>query len=216
MRIYTLIIGLLVVFAAEAQSIKDTIPAISRISFQQVRVSVVKPDVEGVFDVSTGNVYETMVVSQRSLATKSTRKIIKVLSKERSYSSSSSNANPLNTSENKPCTMKDGAVIDQGNSNQESEKSGSVRVSMGTLTPVSMDLDKLSSGAVSTRYTHLINFMSDKYTVVCLCLNTLEKSVRIYCYTQPPNLKQSFDVTKPYIFSATLNTKAKTKISKYL
>ena len=81
MRIYTLIIGLLVVFTTEAQSIKDTIPAISRISFQQVRVSVVKPDVEGVFDVSNGMVYETMVVSQRSLATKSTRKIIKVLSK---------------------------------------------------------------------------------------------------------------------------------------
>ena len=179
MRIYTLIIGLLVVFAAESQSIKDTIPAISRISFQQVRVSVVKPDVEGVFDVSNGMVYETMVVSQRSLATKSTRKIIKVLSKKRSYSSSSSNANPLNTSENKPCTMKDGAVIDQGNSNQESEKSGSVRVSMGTLTPVSMDLDKLSSGAVSTRYTHLINFMSDKYDEIERGMGVEEEMVEI-------------------------------------
>ena len=216
MRIYTLIIGLLVVFAAEAQSIKDTIPAISRISFQQVRVSVVKPDVEGVFDVSNGMVYETMVVSQRVLSAKATRKMLKILSKTSAFTSTASNSRLPNTEANKPCTTKNCDVVDHGSSPQESEKSGSVQVSMGTLTPMVVDLDQLSSGAVSTRYTHLVNFMSDKYTMVCLCLNTLEKSVRIYCYMQPPNLKQAFDATKPYIFSATLSTKAKTKISKYL
>ncbi|NDB34697.1 MAG: hypothetical protein EB023_05010 [Flavobacteriia bacterium] len=210
MRFYTLIIGLLVVFAAEAQSIKDTIPAISRISFQQVRVSVVKPDVEGVM------VYETMVVSQRVLSAKATRKMLKILSKTSAFTSTASNSRLPNTEANKPCTTKNGDVVDHGSSPQESEKSGSVQVSMGTLTPMVVDLDQLSSGAVSTRYTHLVNFMSDKYTMVCLCLNTLEKSVRIYCYMQPPNLKQAFDATKPYIFSATLSTKAKTKISKYL
>jgi len=213
---------------------QDTIPDLRKISSIQAISYQVKPDVEGVFDVATGRVYETMVVTKKSLPKKSLRKLTKVLFKPTTYNQTTSNTQApstvgkvcaaeqketLNSSNNTESTTTSPTLSSGSSSPSNStnvENSGSVNVASKVLEPMPFDLSALASGGVSNRYTHIITFENDRYVNVALCINLLEKSVRIYSFMQPVNLKQSFDPTKPYIFSGKLNEKALQKIKKLL
>lgn len=218
-------------FIGFGQKSQDTVPDLRKISSIQVVSYQVKPDVEGVFDVATGRVYETMVVTKKALTKKSLRKLTKVLFKPTTYNQTTSNAqapstvdkvcaaeqkqtfnssNHTETTTTSP-TMNSGSGSPSGSTNVEDEGSASE-----VLEPKPFDLSALASGGVSNRYTHIIAFENDRYVDVALCINLLEKSVRVYSFMQPVNLKQSFDPTKPYIFSGKLNEKALAKLKKYI
>jgi len=216
------------------QKSQDTVPDLRKISSIQVVSYQVKPDVEGVFDVATGRVYETMVVTKKSMTKKSLRKLTKVLFKPTTYNQTTSNAQAPSTV-GKLCTAEQKETLNSSNHTETTttsptlssgsgppsgstnvENGGTVNVSSEVLEPKPFDLSALASGGVSNRYTHIITFENDRYVDVALCINLLEKSVRVYSFMQPVNLKQSFDPTKPYIFSGKLNEKALAKLKKYI
>ena len=218
-------------FIGFGQKSQDTVPDLRKISSIQVVSYQVKPDVEGVFDVATGRVYETMVVTKKALTKKSLRKLTKVLFKPTTYNQTTSNAQAPSTV-GKVCAAEQKETFNSSNNTEtttisptlssgSSSPSGSTNVENGgsaseVLEPKPFDLSALASGVVSNRYTHIITFENDRYVNVALCINLLEKSVRIYSFMQPVNLKQSFDPTKPYIFSGKLNEKALAKLKKYI
>lgn len=234
MKSYLLTFTVSFAFIGFGQKAQDTIPDLRKITSIQVVSHQVKPDVEGVFDVASGRVYETMVVTKKSFPKKSLRKLTKVLFKPTTYNQTTSNAlapstvgkvcaaeqketlnssNHTETTTTSP-TMNSGSGSPSGSTNMEN--GGSENGTSKALEPMPFDLSALASGGVTNRYTHIITFENDRYVNVALCINLLEKSVRVYSFMQPVNLKQSFDPTKPYIFSGKLNEKALEKLKKYL
>ncbi|MFM2038806.1 MAG: hypothetical protein RL432_1745 [Bacteroidota bacterium] len=234
MKSYLLTFTVSFAFIGFGQKAQDTIPDLRKITSIQVVSHQVKPDVEGVFDVASGRVYETMVVTKKSFPKKSLRKLTKVLFKPTTYNQTTSNA-PAPSTVGKVCaaeqketlnssnhteatttspTMNSGSGSPSGSTN--TENGGSENGTSKALELMPFDLSALASGGVSNRYTHIITFENDRYVNVALCINLLEKSVRVYSFMQPVNLKQSFDPTKPYIFSGKLNEKALEKLKKYL
>ncbi|MFM7387162.1 MAG: hypothetical protein ACKO5L_03285, partial [Bacteroidota bacterium] len=149
------------------QKSQDTVPDLRKISSVQVVSHQVKPDVEGVFDLATGRVYETMVVTKKSLAKKSLRKLTKVLFKPTTYNQTTSNAqapstvgkvcaaeqketlnssNHTETTTTSP-TLSSGSGPPSGSTNVEN--GGSVNVASKVLEPMPFDLSALASVGVS-------------------------------------------------------------------
>ena len=234
MKSCLLFLGVFFGYFSFGQKSQDTIPDLRKVITTQVVSYQVKPDVEGVFDINSGRVYETMVVTKNSISKKSLRKLTKVLFKPTTYNQTTSNAqapstvgkvcaaeqketlnssNHTETTTTSP-TLNSGSGSPSGSTNVEN--GSSVNVASEVLEPKPFDLSALASGGVSNRYTHIITFENDRYVNVALCINLLEKSVRIYSFLQPVNLKQSFDPTKPYIFSGKLNEKALAKLKKFI
>lgn len=234
MKSCLLFLGVFFGYFSFGQKSQDTIPDLRKVITTQVVSYQVKPDVEGVFDLATGRVYETMVVTKKLLTKKSLRKLTKVLFKPTTYNQTTSNARApstvgkvcaaeqketLNSSNHSETTttsptLNSGSGSPSGSTNVEN--GSSVNVASEVLEPKPFDLSALASGGVSNRYTHIITFENDRYVNVALCINLLEKSVRVYSFLQPVNLKQSFDPTKPYIFSGKLNEKALAKLKKFI
>lgn len=213
---------------------QDTIPDLRKVSSIQVVSHQVKPDVDGVFDLVSGRVYETMLVTKKFMAKKSVRKLTKVLFKPTTYNQTTSNAQAPSTV-GKVCATEQKETLNSSNHTETTtttpnlgsgsvtlsdsnkvENSGSVYAPSKVLEPIPFDRSALASGGFSNRYTHIITFENARYVDVALCINLLEKSVRVYSYMRPVNLKQSVDPTKPYIFSGKLNEKALQKIKKFL
>ena len=234
MKSCLLFLGVFFGYFSFGQKSQDTIPDLRKVITTQVVSYQVKPDVEGVFDINSGRVYETMVVTKNSISKKSLRKLTKVLFKPTTYNQTTSNAqapstvgkvcaaeqketlnssNHTETTTTSP-TLNSGSGSPSGSTNVEN--GSSVNVASEVLEPKPFDLSALASGGVSNRYTHIITFENDRYVNVALCINLLEKSVRVYSFLQPVNLKQSFDPTKPYIFSGKLNEKALAKLKKFI
>ncbi|NBO61449.1 MAG: hypothetical protein EBU82_10815 [Flavobacteriia bacterium] len=234
MKSCLLFLGVFFGYFSFGQKSQDTIPDLRKVITTQVVSYQVKPDVEGVFDINSGRVYETMVVTKNSISKKSLRKLTKVLFKPTTYNQTTSNAqapstvgkvcaaeqketlnssNHTETTTTSP-TLNSGSGSPSGSTNVENGRS--VNVASEVLEPKPFDLSALASGGVSNRYTHIITFENDRYVNVALCINLLEKSVRVYSFLQPVNLKQSFDPTKPYIFSGKLNEKALAKLKKFI
>lgn len=234
MKSCLLFLGVFFGYFSFGQKSQDTIPDLRKVITTQVVSYQVKPDVEGVFDINSGRVYETMVVTKNSISKKSLRKLTKVLFKPSTYTQTSSNSQaPLNVGkvlddeqkETKNATHNTGTPTTSPSSGNgsgpppnsgNSEGSGSVNVAVEVLQPVPFDLSALASGGISNRYTHILAFENGQYVNVALCLNLLENSIRVYSYMQPKNLKQAFDPTKPYIFSGKLSAKARFKLRKFI
>jgi hypothetical protein len=234
MKSCLLFLGVFFGYFSFGQKSQDTIPDLRKVITTQVVSYQVKPDVEGVFDINSGRVYETMVVTKKSLTKKSLRKLTKVLFKPTTYNQTTSNAQAPSTV-GKVCAAEQKETLNSSNHTETTttsptlnsgsgspsgstivENGGSVNVASEVLEPKPFDLSALASGGVSNRYTHIITFENDRYVNVALCINLLEKSVRVYSFLQPVNLKQSFDPTKPYIFSGKLNEKALAKLKKFI
>jgi hypothetical protein len=217
------------------QKSNDTIPDLRKVVSTQVISYQVKPDVESVFDMVSGLVYETMVVTKKEISGKSLRKLTKVLFKPSTYAYTSSNAQAPSTV-GKVCAAEQKETLNSSNHTEttttsptvgtgsgtpsgstNAENNGSVSVSEKVLdAAVPINLSALASGGLSNRYTHIITFVNDRNVNVALCVNLLEKSVRVYCYMQPKNLKQAFDPKKPYIFTGKLTEKPLLKLIKFI
>ena len=236
MKSCLLFLGVFFGYFTFGQKSQDTIPDLRNVITTQVVSYQVMPDVEGVFDLNTGRVYETMVVTKKAVSKKSLRKLTNVLFNPSSYTETFSNSqtsstegkvscadqketsNASNHSETLTINPSTGSETgrETGTSSQNVNPEGSGSVSSQALNPLPLDSSTRVSGGISNRYTHIITFENDRYVNVALCVNHLEKSVRVYSFIQPKNLKQAFDPTKPYIFSGKLSEKARIKLRKFI
>ena len=236
MRSCLLFLGVCFGYFTFGQKSQDTIPDLRKVPATQVISYQVMPDVEGGFDLNTGKVYETMVVSKNTVSKKSLRKLTNVLFKASTYTLTFSNSQPpstegtLSSAEQKETsnapkhsetlTINPSTGIESGRetgtSSHNVNPEGSGSVSAQALDSLPLDSSTRVSGGISNRFTHIITFENDRYVHVALCVNHLEKSVQVYSFMQPKNLKQAFDPTKPYIFSGKLSEKARLKIRKFI
>ena len=218
------------------QSMKDTLPKFSNLSIETKMLFKIKPDTEGTFNIATGQVYETLIVSRKALSKKQLRKLMKVLLNQKSYTSLSSNAPHASTSVAGTCKTKQdpstnssssstvGATSDSTsmNSNTSMENPSNsgkeVQVSNGVIASVpSLPLIlSLSNEVISNRYTDIINVGNQRYVNVAFCVNMLEKNARIYAYLQPSNLKHAYGQANPYITAGKLTPKGLDKLKKLL
>ncbi|MEY4140870.1 MAG: hypothetical protein RL110_241, partial [Bacteroidota bacterium] len=97
MKSCLLFLGVFFGYFSFGQKSQDTIPDLRKVITTQVVSYQVKPDVEGVFDINSGRVYETMVVTKNSISKKSLRKLTKVLFKPTTYNQTTSNAQAPST-----------------------------------------------------------------------------------------------------------------------
>lgn len=207
--------------ACYSQQVVDTLPDLRKIQTVKVIAYQVKPDVEGAFNMATGGVYETMVVSKKDLSVKAMRKFTKLIYKKSSFEVISSHA-LVQASSAKMCStqkesttnaMESATLSSTSTTNNELDSSSK---ESSALAPIGLNLADLASGGVSNRYTHILSIEGERYVSVSLCFNTLEKSVRVYAYVKPENIQQYVGPGNPYIVSGKLTEKSAAKIAKLL